>query len=257
MKGDSDKEKTETIMALRMKLDNQTIEIAEKSIHLVFFGWINSSLIQRRWIHWILDFRSWASQERVNWYYSSIKVNCFQLTLITATEQMYQQAMKEMAQKERDIQEMMTLADEAFQQKNGSTEKLWAAKIQKQQEEFRERDAAHQAEVAQRDETINKLRLELAQAQVANRRLSSHFSFPADADTTEEDAADMLFPCSPARPTFSSPTKLVFTSPARPAFSHSNPRASCTADHTTVTYTSFIYHFYRLCTWSTAGRHAV
>jgi hypothetical protein len=91
---------------------------------------------------------------------------------------MYQQAKKEMAQKEQDIQEMMTLADEAFQQKNGSTERLWAAKIQKQQEDFKERDAARLSELAARDETIARLRMELAQAQVANRRLSSHFSFP-------------------------------------------------------------------------------
>jgi hypothetical protein len=32
MKGDSDKEKTETIMALRLKLDSQIMDIEEKSI---------------------------------------------------------------------------------------------------------------------------------------------------------------------------------------------------------------------------------
>jgi hypothetical protein len=101
------------------------------------------------------------------------------------TEQMLQQVQKEMAQKERDIQDMMTLADEAFQQKNGSSEKMWMAKIQKLHEDFREKDAAHQRDLSAQEDTIARLRLELAQSQVVNRRLSSHFSFPTE-DVVEE-----------------------------------------------------------------------
>eukprot|EP00026_Physarum_polycephalum_P000407 Phypoly_transcript_00408.p1 GENE.Phypoly_transcript_00408~~Phypoly_transcript_00408.p1 ORF type:complete len:1623 (+),score=348.10 Phypoly_transcript_00408:62-4870(+) len=156
MKGDSDKEKTETIMALRMKLESNTMDLEEKNENINFL----SAELER------------AKNEQI------------------CTEQALQQMQKEMAQKEHDIQEMMTLADEAFQQKNGSSEKMWMAKIQKLQEEFREKDAAHQQELVSRDETIARLRVELGQSQVTNRRLSSHFSFPTKEDAGEEEPED-------------------------------------------------------------------
>ena len=113
------------------------------------------------------------------------------------TEQTLQQVQKEMVQKEQDIQDMMTLADEAFQQKNGSSEKMWMAKIQKLQEDFREQDAAHQRELATLEDTITRLRLDLAQSQVVNRRLSSHFSFPPEDVVGEEEQEE--FPAPSAR----------------------------------------------------------
>lgn len=205
MKVDSDKEKTETIMNLRMKLDSQTMDLEEKNI-LFFFLFLLYSAVNRlwqlfSWAHYLFIIGVGEGQERADLYpreiSSHLRFSWIRIDLPLGAEQSVQQALKEMAQKERDIQEMMALADEAFQQKNGSSEKMWMAKIQKQHEEIAEKEAAFKRELEAHKETISKLRSDLNQSQVANRRLSSHFSsLPEEEEDTLEEMED--FPPAPA-----------------------------------------------------------